>query len=90
MNSPFTLSNLILRSYSVEGTSELIRQTDQQWVLQSAQDVVDEYSFWDEDQGFGSSDMTFAVQRFLDNLISYSGLNYRTEFNPRLTVIQNL
>jgi hypothetical protein len=89
MNSPFTLSNLILRSYSIEGTSNLIRETDQQWVLQSAQDVVDEYSCWDEDQGFGSSDMTFAIQRFLDTLIRYSGLNYRTEFTPRLTVVQN-
>lgn len=89
MSAPFSYDELIFRSHYLSGVTELLSQVPQHIRLQSAQDVEDEYSFWDDEQGFGSSDFTFAIQRFLDNVISYTGLPYRTQFNPRLEVIQS-
>ena len=89
MSAPFSYDELIFRSHYLSGVTELLSQVPQHIRLQSAQDVEDEYSFWDDEQGFGSSDFTFAIQRFLDNVISYTGLPYRTQFNPRLEVVQS-
>jgi hypothetical protein len=85
---PFTEDKLRLLSGRVEGAHEFLRQTRQEDRLISAVEVTDEYSFWDEDQGFGSSDMTYAVERYLDTLIYYSGLPYRTEYSPNLKVVK--
>jgi hypothetical protein len=89
MNSPINTGNLILYSYSIEGAANLLREADQICKLQAAQDVVDEYSQWDPEQPFTHTNMTYAVQRFLDTVIFYSELNYRTEFTPQLTVTQS-
>jgi hypothetical protein len=86
--APFTEDKLRLLGGRIEGAYEFLSQTRQEDRLISAVEVTDEYSFWDEDQGFGSSDMTFVIQRFLDNIISYSGLNYKTEFTPNLKVVK--
>lgn len=42
---------------------------------------------WDEGQGFGSSDFTYMVQDYLDNLIEYVG-GLKTEFNPYLSIVK--
>jgi len=89
MSAPFSYDELIFRSHYLSGVTELLSQVPQHIRLQSAQDVEDAYSFWHDEQGFGSSDFTFAIQRFLDNVISYTGLPYRTQFNPRLEVVQS-
>lgn len=87
MSAPFYYHELIFRSHFLSGVTELLSQVPQHIRLQSAQEVEDQYSDWDEDQGFGSSDFTYAIQSFLDNVIAYSGLPYRTQFNPRLEVV---
>jgi hypothetical protein len=88
MSSPFSYNDLIFRSLFLSGVTELLSKVPIDIRLQSAQEVEDEYSFWNEEQGFGSSDFTFAIQRYLDNMISYSGLSYRTQFNPCLEVVE--
>jgi hypothetical protein len=85
--APFTEDKLRLLGGRIEGAYEFLSQTRQEDRLIAAVEVADEYSFWDEDQGFGSSDMTYAVERYLDTLIYYSKLPYRTEFSPNLKVV---
>jgi hypothetical protein len=85
--APFTEDKLRLLGGRIEGAYEFLSQTRQEDRLIASVEVTDEYSFWDEDQGFGSSDMTYAVERYLDTLIYYSKLPYRTEFSPNLKVV---
>lgn len=85
--APFDVDTLIFRSRFLNGVTELLSHVDQETRLIAADEVVDEYSFWDEDQGFGTSDMTYAIQSFLNNVIAYGNLPYRTQFNPRLEVV---
>ena len=89
MAAPFSYDELISRSQYVNGASELLSQTPVLTRVISAEEVEEEYSFWDEDQGFGSSDFTYAIQSFLENVIAYTGLPYRTQFNPSLEVVQS-
>ena len=87
--TPFTFSDLVLSSYSISGASDLLSNVDQVIRLQCASSVCFEYKDWDSEQGFGGSDMTYAVQRFLDKVIDHSGLPYKTRFNPVLEVVEN-
>ena len=63
-----------------------------QWdLLETATEVAEEWTYdWDEDQGFGSSDMTFMIKDFIDNVIhQFTSLNiYKTEFNPSLQIVK--
>ena len=50
-------------------------------------DVADEWAAdWEDGQGFGSSDLTYMVKDFLDNLIGT--LPLKTIFNPYLQIIK--
>jgi len=53
-------------------------------------ELISDYADWPEDQGFGSSDMTFARQSFIDSMISLANLNgyYDTAFQPYLKVVE--
>jgi hypothetical protein len=53
-------------------------------------DVMSDFEDWPEDQGFGSSDMTFAKKSFIDSMISVAGLHdeYKTDFQPYLKVVR--
>jgi len=59
-------------------------------LLQIALDTTSEWtSDWPEDQGFGSSDMTYMIQDYIDNILSVFGRGlYQTKFNPRLSVVE--
>lgn len=47
----------------------------------TATEVAEQWSDdWDEDQGFGSSDMTYMVQDYLNRLVC--GTEYETKFVP--------
>ena len=62
-----------------------------QWnLLDIATEVAEEWSSdWDEDQGFGSSDMTFMIKDFIDTVIAcFTNRNYKTEFNPALQIVK--
>jgi len=52
-------------------------------------DVMSDFEDWPEDQGFGSSDMTFAKKSFIDSMIGMANLhdNYKTDFKPFLKVV---
>jgi hypothetical protein len=87
--APFTEDKLRLLGGRVEGAYEFLSQTRQEDRLISAVEVTDEYSFWNGgDQGFAKTDMMYAVERYLDTLIYYSKLPYRTEYSPNLKVVK--
>jgi hypothetical protein len=87
MSAPFSANDLIFRSYFLSGVHELLSQVSPYNIRTAAEQVEYEYSDWDEDQGFGTSDFTYAMQRFLDEVISFEKVPYRTQFNPRLEVV---
>jgi len=45
-------------------------------------------SDWSEDEGFGSSDFTFALKEFVDTLLMYGKLPYETTFQPYLSIVK--
>lgn len=101
---PFHPANLLQRAESIEGYEVIKNQfpnivsspigdrvhTYTDAVFNSIEIVSSEYSDWDSEQGFGSSDMTYAVKTFIDEMIWYAGLNgkYETKFTPRLSVVE--
>ena len=84
--------SLVFNSKRINGFVEFINDNDvKQWDLLSiATDVASEWtSYWDEDQGFGSSDMTYMTKEFIDNVIGVVGKHgYKmTKFTPTLSVV---
>ena len=59
-------------------------------VLLTAEGVAGEWTNdWDEDQGFGSSDGTYMLKDFIDNVIwKYAGGKFETKFTPSLSVVE--
>jgi hypothetical protein len=77
----------------IAGFSEFLSQFNiSQWdILNTAMEVVSEWSEdWTEDQGFSSSDMTYLMKEFIDEVISESGNDgkYMTKFTPSLSVVE--
>ena len=76
----------------IDGFSEMVRDNETpQWdLLEIAMEVAEEWTNdWDEDQGFGSSDGTYMLKDFIDNVIwKYAGGKFMTEFNPSLSVVE--
>jgi len=60
------------------------------YVYKALNDVAEDYADWPEDQGFGSSDMTYVRKSFIDSMISLANLNgyYQTDFKPYLKVVE--
>ena len=76
----------------INGFSEMIRDEEiPQWdLLETATEVVEEWTNdWPDGQGFGSSDGTYMLKEFIDNIIwSFTnGGKYMTKFNPILSVV---
>ena len=69
--------SLVFNSKRVNGFVEFINENDvKQWdLLEMAMEVAEEWTNdWDEDQGFGSSDGTYMLKDFIDNVIwKYAG-----------------
>jgi hypothetical protein len=59
-------------------------------IYEALSEVIQDFEDWPEDQGFGSSDMTFAKKSFIDSMIGIANLHddYKTGFRPFLKVIQ--
>ena len=55
-----------------------------------ATEVAEEWTnMWDEDQGFGSSDGTYMMKDFIDNVIwRYASGRLMTTFNPSLSIVE--
>jgi hypothetical protein len=77
----------------ISGFNEFLSETKiPQWeVLNTAMEVVSRWSEdWEDGDGFGSSDMTYMVKDFIDELIGSYGYGgyYMTKFTPSLSVVE--
>ena len=102
MSIPFNLNSVLATSQLIEGfdvvrnafpvvgkyTNRVITYPDA--VFEALNNVAEDYEGWDEDQGFGSSDMTYVRKSFIDYLIGMANLNgyYETKFDPYLKVVE--
>ena len=102
MSLPFNLNSVLATASLIEGfdvvrnafpvegryTKRVITYADA--VYEALNDVAEDYSDWPEDQGFGSSDMTYVRKSFVDSMISLANLNgyYQTDFKPYLKVVE--
>jgi hypothetical protein len=102
MSLPFNLNSVLATASLVEGfdvirnafpvegrfTKKVITYSDA--VYEALNDVAEDYQDWPEDQGFGSSDMTYVRKSFIDSMIRMANLNgyYETKFDPYLKVVE--
>ena len=102
MSLPFNLNSVLATASLIEGfdvvrnafpvegrfTKRVITYPDA--VYEALNDVAEDYSDWPEDQGFGSSDMTYVRKSFIDSLIDMANLRgyYETKFDPYLKVVE--
>ena len=102
MSLPFNLNSVLATASLIEGfdtikntfpvegrfTNRVITYMDA--VYDALNEVAEDYSDWTEDQGFGSSDMTYVRKSFIDTMISIANLNgyYETKFDPYLKVVE--
>jgi hypothetical protein len=102
MSLPFNLNSVLATASLIEGfdvvrnafpvegrfTKRVITYADA--VYEALEEVASDYSDWPEDQGFGSSDMTFVRKYFIDTMIDLANLRgyYQTDFKPYLKVIE--
>ena len=102
MSLPFNLNSVLASSQLVEGfdvikntfptkakyVDRVITYSDA--VFSALEDVAEDYEGWPEDQGFGSSDMTYVRKSFIDSMIRLANLNgyYMTDFKPYLKVVE--
>jgi len=102
MSLPFNLNSVLATASLVEGfdvvrnafpvegrfTKRVITYSDA--VFEALNDVAEDYSNWPEDQGFGSSDMTYVRKSFIDSMIDMANLRgyYETKFVPYLKVVE--
>ena len=102
MSLPFNLNSVLETASLVEGfdvvrnafpvegrfTKRVITYSDA--VYEALSDLVEDYQDWPEDQGFGSSDMTYVRKQFIDYMIGAANLNgyYETKFAPYLKVVE--
>ena len=80
----------VASAFPVEGrfTKRVITYADA--VYEALSDVIEDYADWPEDQGFGSSDMTYVRKHFIDTMIDIANLRgyYETKFDPYLKVVE--
>tara|TARA_Y100001958_G_C20757888_1_gene239308 strand:+ start:95 stop:430 length:336 start_codon:yes stop_codon:yes gene_type:complete len=85
--------DLVFRAQSrIEGFKKMVSDENiPQWeLLEMATEVSEQWTCeWPEGQGFGSSDGTFMLKEFIDNVIDgYTRHGkYMTDFTPSLSVV---
>ena len=92
MNYLVDPQSLVFNSHRVSGFTKMIGDENiPQWdLLEMATEVAEEWTNdWPEDQGFGSSDGTFMMKDFIDNVISrFAWGRLVTKFTPSLSVVE--
>lgn len=92
MNYLVDPQSLVFNSHRVNGFTQFIQQNEiPQWdLLEMATEVAEEWTnMWDEDQGFGSSDGTYMMKEFIDNVIwRFASGKLMTTFNPSLSIVE--
>ena len=90
MNYILTPQEIINRANQMTGVAEMMTENnvDRADQVTIATDVAEELvDWWNEGDGFGSSDATYAVKDYLDTIIRMVGINYQTAWiNNRLGV----
>ena len=102
MAIPFNLNSVLASSQLIEGfdivknafpakgkyVDRVITYSDA--VFEALNSVAEDYEGWPEDQGFGSSDMTYVRKSFIDYMIDMANLRgyYETKFQPYLKVVE--
>ena len=85
--------SLMFNAHRIGGFTEFKNEFNipQVEMLETATEVAEEWtSDWDEDQGFGGSDMTFMIKDYIDTLIYTNGRSktYKTDFKPSLQIVK--
>ena len=92
MNYLVDPQSLVFNSHRVSGfTKMIVDEHIPQWdLLEMATEVAEEWTDeWPEDQGFGSSDGTFMMKDFIDNVIArFAWGRLVTKFTPSLSVVE--
>jgi hypothetical protein len=101
MALPFNLTSVLsareIEGYDIiENTFPVISKwsgrqvTITEAIYEALSEVIQDFEDWPEDQGFGSSDMTFAKKSFIDSMIGIANLHddYKTDFKPFLKVVR--
>ena len=92
MNYLVDPQSLVFNSHRVNGFTNMVTNMNiPQWeLLNTALEVCEEWTeAWDTEEGFGSSDMTFMIKEFIDNLIyQFAGGKLMTKFTPTLSVVE--
>lgn len=85
----FSPIHLIERAKKVKGIYWLtdLSSLNEQYDL--AKEIAEEWTDdWDDDFGFGSSDFTFALKDFIDELIRRTKEPLKTVFSPYLEIVK--
>lgn len=97
MSKFFNNMQLVNRTLKINGFSVISKEIQSNKKLDfldvmitAADELEEEYSDWPEGQGFGSSDYTYALQRFIDSILDLVGMSgsYKTDFIPILSIIK--
>jgi len=93
MNYLVDPQTLVFNSHRIDGFTKMVGDENiPQWdLLETALNVVEEWTEeWSEDEGFGSSDMTYMIKDFIDNVIwKYTqGGKLMTKFTPSLSIVE--
>ena len=80
--------DLIMNALRLSGVNELFNHLTTSDILGHAEMIAEEWTTdWDIDQGFGGSDKTYMTKELLDSLIWCKNLPYKTQFSPRLEIV---
>ena len=92
MNYLVDPQTLVFNAHSVNGFTKMVGDENiPQWdLLEVATDVAEEWTEdWEEGEGFGSSDMTFMIKSFIDEVIwRHTSRKLMTKFTPGLSVVE--
>ena len=92
MNYLVDPTSLLFNAHRINGFTKMIgdEQIPQWDLLEIAMEVAEEWtSDWPEDEGFGSSDMTFMIKDFVDNVIwRFAAGKLETKFTPSLSIVE--
>ena len=86
-NYLFSPTRLVDSLNRIEGNQMLTSVISKDERYKIAEVLAEEWTMdWDEDEGFGSSDFTYGLKEYIDDLIGMTKLPLKTEFNPYLKI----
>ena len=91
-NFLITPADLVAKAMNVKGFRDvyLNEGIEPKVVLEVANDIATEWANdWEEGEGFGSSDATYMVRHFIQDVLIYGGVSdrFQVDFTPYLEVV---